>query len=146
MDMTIVYGVAMFTANQGSLLTTEGSRGPNTRSSPLMPTMPMRWGVALLALAFTAIVPLYLEVCSQTADLGAGVIEPPRGDPDVLARRMWEQSRPNFEFSNPSPDGRYVTAVDWDSGDGYYCWRYPEASLSFYHSYEDGFKGRVPIN
>ena len=36
--------------------------------------------------------------------------------------------------------------VDWDSGDGYYCWRYPEASLSFYHSYEDGFKGRVPIN
>jgi hypothetical protein len=36
--------------------------------------------------------------------------------------------------------------VDWDSGDGYYCWRYPEASLAFYHSYEDGFKGRVPIN
>ena len=36
--------------------------------------------------------------------------------------------------------------VDWDSGDGYYCWRYPEASISFYHSYEDGFKGRVPIN
>ena len=36
--------------------------------------------------------------------------------------------------------------VDWDSGDGYYCWRYPEASLSFYHSYEDGFQGRVPIN
>lgn len=36
--------------------------------------------------------------------------------------------------------------VDWDSGDGYYCWRYPEVSISFYHSYEDGFKGRVPIN
>ena len=36
--------------------------------------------------------------------------------------------------------------VDWDSGDGYYCWRYPEESLAYFHSYEDGFSGRVPIN
>ena len=35
--------------------------------------------------------------------------------------------------------------VDWDSGDGYYCWRYPEEALSHFHSYEDGFAGRVPI-
>ncbi len=35
--------------------------------------------------------------------------------------------------------------VDWDSGDGYYCWRYPEEALGHYHSYEDGFAGRVPI-
>ncbi len=36
--------------------------------------------------------------------------------------------------------------VDWDCGDGYYCWRYPEESISFFHSYEEGFAGRVPIN
>ncbi|MDH3254153.1 MAG: DUF2203 domain-containing protein [Acidobacteriota bacterium] len=36
--------------------------------------------------------------------------------------------------------------VDWDSGDGYYCWRYPESTISFFHAYEDGFAGRVPIN
>ena len=35
--------------------------------------------------------------------------------------------------------------VDWDSGDGYYCWRYPEEALGHYHSYDDGFAGRVPI-
>lgn len=35
--------------------------------------------------------------------------------------------------------------VDWDSGDGYYCWRYPEESLSHFHAYDDGFQGRVPI-
>ncbi len=35
--------------------------------------------------------------------------------------------------------------VDWDSGDGYYCWRYPEPALGHYHSYEEGFVGRVPI-
>jgi hypothetical protein len=36
--------------------------------------------------------------------------------------------------------------VDWDSGDGYYCWRYPEESLSHFHAYDEGFAGRVPIN
>lgn len=35
--------------------------------------------------------------------------------------------------------------VDFDSGSGYYCWRHPEPSLQFFHSYEDGFRGRVRI-
>jgi hypothetical protein len=36
--------------------------------------------------------------------------------------------------------------VDFDSGDGYYCWRYPEPSLQFFHGYEEGFGGRVELN
>ena len=36
--------------------------------------------------------------------------------------------------------------VDWDSGDGYYCWRFPEKTISFFHTYEEGFSGRMPIN
>lgn len=36
--------------------------------------------------------------------------------------------------------------VDWDSGDGYYCWKYPEESIGFFHGYEEGFQGRLPIN
>lgn len=35
--------------------------------------------------------------------------------------------------------------VDFDSGAGYYCWRYPEESLAHYHGYDEGFSGRVPI-
>ena len=35
--------------------------------------------------------------------------------------------------------------VDFDNGSGYYCWRYPEDGLHFYHSYEDGFRGRMRI-
>lgn len=35
--------------------------------------------------------------------------------------------------------------VDWDSGDGYYCWRYPEETIGHFHTYEDGFAGRMPI-
>jgi hypothetical protein len=35
--------------------------------------------------------------------------------------------------------------VDFDSGDGFYCWKYPEPTLAFFHTYEDGFAGRVPV-
>src|SRR5688572_18497223 len=35
--------------------------------------------------------------------------------------------------------------VDFDSGSGYYCWRHPETALRFFHSYEEGFPGRIPI-
>jgi len=36
--------------------------------------------------------------------------------------------------------------IDWDCGVGYYCWRYPEESLGYFHGYDEGFAGRVPIN
>ncbi len=36
--------------------------------------------------------------------------------------------------------------VDWDSGDGYYCWRFPEQAISHFHTYEEGFAGRLPLN
>jgi hypothetical protein len=39
--------------------------------------------------------------------------------------------------------GRWL--IDFDNGSGYYCWRYPESGLHFFHSYEDGFRGRMPI-
>ena len=40
--------------------------------------------------------------------------------------------------------GRWL--VDFDNGSGYYCWRHPESSLQYFHSYEEGFGGRVKLN
>jgi hypothetical protein len=39
-----------------------------------------------------------------------------------------------------------VWLVDWDSGDGYYCWRFPEPSIAHFHTYDEGFAGRIPLN
>jgi hypothetical protein len=36
--------------------------------------------------------------------------------------------------------------VDFDNGNGYYCWKWPEEELAWYHGYEEGFKGRVRIH
>jgi len=35
--------------------------------------------------------------------------------------------------------------VDFDSGAGYYCWKWPEESLSFFHDYQEGFSGRIRL-
>ena len=35
--------------------------------------------------------------------------------------------------------------VDFDSGDGYWCWRWPEESLDWFHGYDEGFAGRVRV-
>jgi len=35
--------------------------------------------------------------------------------------------------------------VDFDSGAGYYCWKYPEPALEYFHGYEEGFAGRLPL-
>jgi hypothetical protein len=36
--------------------------------------------------------------------------------------------------------------VDFDSGDGYWCWAHPEEALDHWHSYEGGFNARVPAD
>lgn len=35
--------------------------------------------------------------------------------------------------------------VDFDCGTGYYCWKFPENEIRFWHGYQDGFPGRVEI-
>lgn len=41
------------------------------------------------------------------------------------------------------PKGLWV--VDFDNGEGYYCWKFPEADILYWHGYDDGFSGRKPI-
>lgn len=55
--------------------------------------------------------------------------------------RLWAQ-----EVHSLGAEVKGLWLVDWDSGDGYYCWRFPETALSFFHTYEEGFAGRLPIN
>ena len=35
--------------------------------------------------------------------------------------------------------------VDFDTGDGYLCWKFPELRIAHYHSYHEGFAGRRPL-
>lgn len=35
--------------------------------------------------------------------------------------------------------------VDFDTGDGYLCWKFPELHISHYHAYHEGYTGRRPL-
>ena len=36
--------------------------------------------------------------------------------------------------------------VDFDTGDGYLCWKFPELKLGHYHTYDEGFTARRPLH
>ena len=42
------------------------------------------------------------------------------------------------------PKGLWV--VDFDCGEGYFCWKYPESSVSHWHSYDTSYKDRVLLD
>jgi len=41
------------------------------------------------------------------------------------------------------PKGLWL--VDFDNGQGYYCWCHPEDTVSHFHDYDGGFRGRMKI-
>jgi hypothetical protein len=34
---------------------------------------------------------------------------------------------------------------DFDAGDGYFCWKFPERQIEFWHHYNDGFSKRIRV-
>jgi len=49
------------------------------------------------------------------------------------------------QIQNLGLEAKGLWLVDFDNGDGYYCWQYPEETLSHFHGYHDGFAGRMKI-
>jgi Tol biopolymer transport system component len=41
----------------------------------------------------------------------------PQAEDSLIVRRVWAGREPDFYASTPSPDGRYLTEVDWTTGD-----------------------------
>lgn len=42
-------------------------------------------------------------------------------------------------------DPKGLWMADFDNGEGYYCWKYPENEINYWHGYQDGFSGRIYI-
>ncbi len=53
-----------------------------------------------------------------TLDSTSRQVPPPIASPEALeTRRVWAGVEPDFYVSAPSPDGRHITEVDWETGD-----------------------------
>lgn len=88
------------------------------------------------------------EAVEQVEQLRSRIEE---GDPDSAHRPDYEQKLSHIveHWSQKilklgcEPKGLWL--VDFDNGEGYYCWHHPEDDVDFFHSYEGGFNGRTPI-
>lgn len=43
-------------------------------------------------------------------------------------------------------EARGLWLVDFDDGEQYLCWKYPEVDLKYCHGYEEGYRRRRPID
>jgi hypothetical protein len=83
-----------------------------------------------------------VEVVQRLTELANAEVAPvPEESPQaaaILARWVAQVTALGAEVK-----GRWL--VDFDNGSGYYCWRWPEQGLRYFHSYQDGLRGRMPI-
>lgn len=54
--------------------------------------------------------------------------------------RQWQQK---IEKLGATPQGLWL--IDFDNGEGYFCWKFPERKIMFFHGYQDGFSGRKAL-
>lgn len=61
---------------------------------------------------------------------------------DQITKEMnkWESKMHRLGVT---PKGMWL--ADFDSGTGYYCWKFPENEIRFWHGYNEGFTGRTEI-
>ena len=78
------------------------------------------------------------EAVSRYVQLGGGGESGERERQSILAEWAREIAALGVEIKGP-------WLVDFDSGAGYYCWKYPERALEYFHGYEEGFAGRLPL-
>lgn len=77
--------------------------------------------------------PLYAEDGPEAAEARAG-----KAAAQTLSAWASEIEALGIEVKGP-------WLVDFDSGAGYYCWKWPEESLAHFHGYDEGFAGRVKL-
>lgn len=70
--------------------------------------------------------------------------ESPRADIlETEAGRLIQDWQSKIQKLGGLPKGMWI--VDFDSGDGYFCWKFPEKSIQCWHHYRDGFTKRVVL-
>jgi hypothetical protein len=56
------------------------------------------------------------------------------------AIRLWAR-----DVQEMGLEAKGLWLVDFDNGEGYYCWCYPEDAIAHFHGYDEGFAGRMKI-
>ena len=80
-----------------------------------------------------------IESKSRASDEGRAEIEAI----EAQASQLIQDWQTKVQKLGGLPKGIWV--VDFDSGDGYFCWKYPELSIDHWHAYRDGYTKRKKL-
>lgn len=89
------------------------------------------------------------QACEKVEGLIARLDTLPPGQEQLAASLEGQVNQLISEWQNKvtklgaMPKGLWI--ADFDSGDGYYCWKYPERKIEFWHKYTDGFSKRMRV-
>ncbi len=73
-------------------------------------------------------------------------LDPESAEAQAVEKRVRDVvSRWQREMEALGTDVKGLWLVDFDTGAGYYCWKWPEEELAYFHGYEEGFAGRARI-
>ncbi len=78
-----------------------------------------------------------MEAMKRTSGMRASELE-------EEINRVIERWQQKVTKLGAKPKGLWL--ADFDFGQGYYCWKFPEVKISFSHGYNDGFSGRLAIH
>jgi hypothetical protein len=115
-----------------------------TRTPPDHPIFSLREASELLP----RVKHLTAEAIRRTETLAAQLHGLPEDDPEyqTLSAAMREVVNGWVDqVRSLGLEAKGLWLVDFDNGQGYYCWSYPESAISHYHAYDDGFAGRLKI-
>lgn len=82
----------------------------------------------------------YLNRCIKALPQGAETREQEFRRQLENVVQVWEMK---VEKLGAIPKGLWM--ADFDNGEGYWCWKFPERSIMFVHGYDDGYSGRRPV-
>jgi hypothetical protein len=86
-----------------------------------------------------ALLPLVQQMTGDAVEkVEALDAESPREYQEIVARWASDIMQLGIEVKG-------LWLIDFDNGSGYYCWKWPEPSLQFFHGYDEGFGGRVKL-
>ena len=74
-------------------------------------------GGVMRQIPFLILVLAAVTGCTAADSVSAQQASPIEFPATLEARRVWSSSFPNSYFEAPSPDGRLITDIDWDTGD-----------------------------
>ncbi len=69
--------------------------------------------------------------------------EPKKMETELEINNLIQEWQTKVEKLGALSKGLWI--ADFDSGDGYFCWKFPETQITHWHGYRDGFSGRRPV-